>query len=325
MTDSTVLLICPICHFQNVYSVLNIYDDRYGYPGLFDLLLCNRCRHKFLSCHFSEEQLENLYTDYYLRSTFDLKVFRPYEERTGFRYWFDGGKSAAHCWVPKNVRVLDIGCGFGHSLAYHTNRGCDVYGVEADRNIKRVAEKFGFKIHVGLFDPDVYQNDFFDYITMHQVLEHFVNPVRALQGVKKILKPKGTAILTMPNANGWGVRFFGKHWVNWHAPYHLHFFSRKSMKMAAERAALTIDKAMTVTSSEWLYYQQIHISVFPEEGVSSVFWDPARKPSEQEQKRINRISKFHRKYKLNYCITRLFDSIGLGDNIVYFLKNEQNS
>jgi hypothetical protein len=32
-------------------------------------------------------------------------------------------------------------------------------------------------------------------------------------------------IIGTPNANGWGARVFGRYWINWHAPYHLHFFN----------------------------------------------------------------------------------------------------
>ncbi len=38
--------------------------------------------------------------------------------------------------MPRNVRVLDIGCGFGESLGYYEARGCEAYGVEADENTR---------------------------------------------------------------------------------------------------------------------------------------------------------------------------------------------
>ncbi len=312
---------CPVCGTHEFLNLYSLYDDRYGYPGLFDLVSCRDCQHKFILEQFSNEQLECLYTDYYPRSTFTLKSFKSYVKRTGFRSWLDGDKSAAYLWVPREVRVLDIGCGFGQSLAYHAGRGCDVYGVEVDQNIERVADKFGFNVHVGLFDPSVYQEGYFDYITMHQVLEHFVDPVKALQGVKEILKPNGTVILTLPNANGWGAKVFGEKWINWHSPYHLQFFSSRSMKIAVKKSGLKIVKVKTVTSAEWLKYQWIHQAVCPSVNNSSVFWDPLKTPSDDEQKKIGKIVKIH-KMKINHILTRVFDSIGMGDNIIYKLSNE---
>ena len=78
---------------------------------------------------------------------------------------------------------------------------------------QELAEKFGFNVHIGLFDPQIYQKDFFDYITLDQVLEHIQDPVLILKGIKKILRPGGTVVISTPNANGWGARFFKRKWV----------------------------------------------------------------------------------------------------------------
>jgi len=174
------------------------------------------------------------------------------------------------------VRVLDLGCGFGESLGYHAARGCDVYGVEADENIRRVVEKFGYKVHVGLFDDRVYEPEFFDYVTMDQVIEHVTDPLLTLRGVARILKSGGKAILSTPNANGWGAKIFGRRWINWHAPYHLQFFSRDSMRIAAEQAGFEVTQVKTITNSEWLFYQWIHLVTYPKLGEPSWFWSPKK-------------------------------------------------
>ena len=219
---------CPICHSNEIKVVMQTYDDRYGYPGKFVLLQCCKCHHSFLDCELSSMQLTDLYTNYYPRKDLDIESYKSHCEVLGFSAWFNGLKSAAFRWVPKNVRVLDIGCGFGQSLGYHTERGCDVYGVEADENISRIVDKFNFKVNVGLFDDRNYETNFFDYVTLDQVIEHMTEPSLTLKGVARILKQDGTVILTTPNANGWGARIFRRRWINWHSPYHLHFFSLES-------------------------------------------------------------------------------------------------
>jgi 2-polyprenyl-3-methyl-5-hydroxy-6-metoxy-1,4-benzoquinol methylase len=311
---------CPICAQQQTYSVMRIHDDRYGYPGMFDLLRCKNCSHAFLDCDLTPEQLGKLYTDYYPRKTFDLTQCEPHAERSGLDAWFNGLNSSAFRRVPKNVRVLDVGCGFGQSLGYHTARGCDVYGVEADENIRRVAENFGYKIHVGLFDDLIYEADFFDYVTMDQVIEHVTDPLPTLRGVARILKPGGTAILSTPNAGGWGAKVFGRRWINWHAPYHVQFFSRRSMTIAAEQAGLVVAESKTVTNSEWLYYQWVHLTLYPKPGEPSRFWAPNHRAKSPLECRILRILEIMRRNKVNHLLTRLFDSLGLGDNYIFVLK-----
>jgi 2-polyprenyl-3-methyl-5-hydroxy-6-metoxy-1,4-benzoquinol methylase len=315
------MVICPTCSSTDIGRSFEIHDDRYGYGGSFELYCCNGCGHKYLNVRFSPDLLTKLYTDYYPRSTFKLELYRPAKEATGFLSWLNGERCSAYCWVPKNVRVLDIGCGFGETLGYHQARGCDVYGVEADENIIRVAEKFGFKVHVGLFNPNNYEPDFFDYVTMDQVIEHVVNPLETLQGVAKVLKPGGHAILSTPNSNGWGAKLFGRRWINWHAPYHLQHYSIKSLKLAAGQAGFVLERKKTITSSEWLYYQWAHLLTFPEMGTPSVFWSPVLKPSLKEKMILKLLYLIHLS-KINHLITRIFDAFGVGDNYLFILRKQ---
>ena len=314
---------CPICNHLNIQVIMQSCDDRYGYPGQFNLMKCQQCGHAFLNCDMEPSQIGTLYTDYYPRKSFDINNYKPHSEQSGFLSWFNGLTSSAFLWVPRNVRVLDVGCGFGESLGYHTARGCDVYGVEADENIRRVVEKFGYKVHVGLFDDKVYEQDFFDYVTLDQVIEHVTDPLTTLRGVARILKPGGTAILSTPNAHGWGAKLFGKRWINWHSPYHLQFFTRQSMQLAAQQAGLVLAEVRTVTNSEWLLYQWIHLATFPKLGEQSWFWSPNKTGVVFHQKLLLKCLSLMHKTRINHLVTRLFDSLSIGDNFVFVLKKPE--
>jgi len=269
--------------------------------------------------NFTATALGELYTNHYPRRNFSLEDHRPYTERKGIGAWLDGDRASPFRWVPRDVRVLDIGCGFGESLGYHRARGCDVYGVEVDENIRRVADAFGYQVHVGLFDPDVYARDYFDYVTMSQVIEHVVDPVQTLRGVARILRSGGKAILSTPNANGWGATVFGRRWINWHAPYHLQFFTHRSMELAAEQVGLTVQRAVTVTPSAWLHYQWIHLLSYPAEGRSSVFWASGGPWTLPQKLALGALQLLHR-CKVNHVVTRLFDALGRGDSRVFVLR-----
>jgi len=311
---------CPICGQQIFCALLQLYDDRYGYPGEFALKQCQHCGHAFLGCDLSSSQLTELYTNYYPRKSFDIANFKPHAELNGFFAWFNGLRCSAFRWVPKNVRVLDVGCGFGESLGYHSARGCEVYGVEADENIRRVVEKYGYKVHVGLFDDKMYEQEHFDYVTMDQVIEHVADPASTLRGVARILKSGGTAILSTPNAQGWGARLFGKRWINWHSPYHMQFFTRQSMQLAAQQAGLELTEVKTVTNSEWLLYQWIHLVTYPAPGEPSWFWSPDKSGKVFHQNVLVKILTLLHRTKINHWATRFFDGLGIGDNFVFVLK-----
>lgn len=312
---------CPICSYSVTPVFLKLYDDRYGYPGTFQLLNCANCDHKFLEGEFSPALLSNLYSNYYPRSEMDLDSFKPHQEAHGFKAWLTGAKSGAFSWVPRNVRVLDIGCGFGESLGYHGARGCEVYGVEADQNIRRVADKYGFKVHMGLFDPNLYDPEFFDYVTMSQVIEHVTDPVETMRGIAQILKVGGTAILSTPNANGWGAKLFGKRWIHWHTPYHLQFFSIRSLELAAQKADLIVDRIETVTSSNWFCYQWIHLLTYPIAGVPSNFWS-ANTDLRLHQMLMKKLIMASKLVLIPQLITRLADAMGCGDNYLIILRKQ---
>lgn len=281
---------------------------------------CQQCGHTFLHCHLSSSQLTELYTNYYPRKSFDIAKYKPHAEQGGFSAWFNGLGGSAFRWVPPNVRVLDVGCGFGESLGFHAARGCDVYGVEADQNIRRVVETFGYKVHVGLFDDKVYEQDYFDFITMDQVIEHVADPISTLRGVARILKPGGTAILSTPNVHGWGARLFGKRWINWHSPYHLQLFTRQSMRLAAQEAGLLLTEVKTLTNSEWLAYQWIHLVTYPKPGEPSWFWSPNKSGPVLHEKLLVKCFSILHKARINHWITRFFDGLAIGDNFVFVLK-----
>lgn len=310
---------CPVCDSNSVPCLGEIYDDRYGYRGRFSHYRCTECGHVFLDAHFNAGQLSRLYSDYYQRAAFDLENYRPHIERSGFMSWLDGARASAFRWVPRNVRILDIGCGFCEALGYHQARGCDVYGVEADENARRVADRYGFRVHVGLFDADNYMPASFDYVTMDQVMEHVTNPVEVLRGLVRVLKPGGIAVLSVPNADGWGARVFGRRWLHWHAPYHMQFYSVRSIRVATEKAGLVMDRHCTVTPSAWLDYQWRHLLEYPVEGEPSIFWCRTNNHSPTQRIISRGLSLIHLA-KVNHLVTRIFDLAGLGDNRLFFLR-----
>lgn len=309
---------CPVCASEMDSRGL-LHDDRYGYPGDYTLYFCDSCSHYKLDAEMTSVQLTDMYTNYYPRSEMDVTKWSPPKEEPRLRRWWLGLDSSAFRWVPPNVRVLDIGCGFGQSLGYHRARGCDVYGVEADENIRRVAEEYGLNVKVGLFDAHNYETDSFDYVTLDQVIEHVAEPIAFLGGVNRVLKPGGMAVVSTPNVQGWGARLFRKKWVHWHAPYHQQFFSMESMRIAANQTGFEVFDVKTITNSEWLHYQWLHLLTYPLPGIPSAFWSTRVRAGKVRRVFIRGLKIIHR-LKVNHLVTRLFDFIKLGDNQVYFLR-----
>lgn len=310
---------CPICEGDTLILLEDLYDDRYGYPGHFAVRACSHCGHKHLAASFAAEELGRLYSDFYPRSNLDVESFRPYAETHGFGSWLSGERASAFRSVPRNVRVLDVGCGFGETLAYHEARGCEAYGIEADENVLRVGERYGLNVRAGLFDPADYEPRSFDYVTLDQVIEHVADPGLFMTGIATVLKPGGVAIVSTPNGRGYGARLLGRRWINWHVPYHLQHFSRRSLKTLAAKSGFRVESIATVTNSRWLHYQFLHLFCAPPMGIGSPFWDPSRSPRHMPRK-VGPIGRGFERLRVFDLVTRLADAAGVGDNLLCFLE-----
>lgn len=308
---------CPICKGATDVAFRELYDDRYGYPDLFDMRRCRSCKHMYIPAQFNPQQLEELYTRYYPRGNFDIESFRAEEEKRGFGAWLRGEMASAFRHVPRNVRVLDIGCGLGQTLAYHKKRGCEAFGMEADGNVQAIARRYGLDIQQGIFDGSQFESGSFDYVTLDQVAEHVTDPHALMRGVARVLKPGGKAVITTPNPSSFGAWLYGRRWLNWHTPYHLQFYTRKSLALVARQAGLELVAASTITASEWQYYQWEHVRTFPAPREKSAFWSGASRAFRPLGDRL--VAKA-RRWSLHRWISRLLDALGLGDNFVFVLQ-----
>lgn len=310
---------CPACGSVETARRYRLFDDRYGFPGIFHYQWCQQCGHAFCENPLEEKEFESLYTTRYPRAKVDPATHKPHSEPRGFRAWLNGTRRSAYCYVPRGVRVLDIGCGTCESLGYHASRGCRAVGVESDSNVSKIAVAHGYDVKIGLFSPEEYGSDSFDYVTLDQVFEHMTDPLACLLRISSVLRPGGAVVISTPNMDGWGVRFFGKKWINWHAPYHLNLFTPDSLSRFAGSAGFDIRDIKTLTSSDWLHFQWCHVMTYPTEAVASDYWTN-RPPQKQLTRLLLKGCSLVHAMKINHLLTRFFDLIGKGDNIVAILE-----
>jgi SAM-dependent methyltransferase len=189
--------------------------------------------------------------------------------------------------------------------------------VEADLNVQPVAKRHGLDIRPGVFDGSQFEPDSFDYVTLEQVAEHVMDPHALFAGVARILKPGGRAIVTTPNPCSLGARLYGRRWLNWHVPYHLQFYTGRSLDIVAREAGLKVCAGATRTASDWQYYQWRHAAEFPEPGEKSRFWSFILLP---RRTLLSRLIGLSYRLRLHRLISRLLDGFGVGDNHVFVLQ-----
>ncbi len=99
-----------------------------------------------------------------------------------------------------NKRVLDVGCGAGGFLLKlkENNITDHLAGVEPDLGFREFLNKHDFETYDSADDAE---DDYFDYITLFHVLEHFSDPILELKTLKKKLKDNGKIIIEVPQAD----------------------------------------------------------------------------------------------------------------------------
>lgn len=128
--------------------------------------------------------------------------------------------------MPKNGRILDIGCGNGHFLMSLLEHGSfQLHGSELQgKSALRAAQYKEIKLFTGYLSADSFADEKFDVITMFHVFEHLTQPQIMLELVKSYLVKGGYFVVSFPNIGSWQSRFFKGKWLHLDPPRHLFFF-----------------------------------------------------------------------------------------------------
>lgn len=237
-----------------------MFDDRYGYPGHFDVCRCPRCGQAQTTPLMRSEELPALYGNYYPRREIDIdslvrQVGNPADPAEIRRRERNGTDNQGQYLARPGMAVLDYGCGAGVSLMEAKALGAEPYGIEADPNVKQVVDALGLRIHIGTLDDFPHQDLRFDLIVLNQVLEHIPQPQDLLARFDKLLKPEGRLVIAVPNADSIFARFFKRAWINWHIPYHLHHFNPGSIRLFLQRCGWQVESLRTITPNLWTVLQ----------------------------------------------------------------------
>lgn len=145
-------------------------------------------------------------------------------------------------YARKIGKILDVGTAGGSFLAAAKGRGWEVYGCEPNRWLADWGGKrYGFKIIPGTIFDGKYEKNFFDVVTLWDVIEHTPDPLSVLRESNRILKNGGLLVVNYPDIGSWIARLMGRKWL-FLTSVHLFYFNRKTIKIALNRAGFKIIK-----------------------------------------------------------------------------------
>jgi SAM-dependent methyltransferase len=152
------------------------------------------------------------------------------------------------------IRLLDIGCGWGGLLASvlqeldpDVRQRCVPFGIELSKELARIStEKFdklrgGRCINATALDGiDGFDENFFDIIVMSSFLEHEINPLPLLRRCHARMKQGGVIVIKVPNFASINRSVRGRKWAGFRWPDHVNYFTPSTLRNMAEKAGFAI-------------------------------------------------------------------------------------
>lgn len=169
--------------------------------------------------------------------------------------------------VESGTRVLDIGCATGYTCERLVAKGCEVVGIEVDKNAARLARTRCSKVIVGSIESEHTLQQLggqkFHTIILGDVLEHLANPRIVLEKLQQFLFPGGFLLVSLPNVAHWRVRLnlllgkFDYTRTGVMDETHLRFFTLKTARELIEKSGYRIDFFDVVVNRVpwWLAYK----------------------------------------------------------------------
>ena len=102
--------------------------------------------------------------------------------------------------IRKGSKVLDIGCNDGSFIKLiQDKRNCNVTGIDISEKMVEEAQKKGLNVVLGDAEKLPFPDKTFDYVTCMDVLSHLPDIETALKEIRRVLKPKGIFLGSVPH------------------------------------------------------------------------------------------------------------------------------
>ncbi len=137
-------------------------------------------------------------------------------------------------------RLLELGCAYGFFLA-EANADFEVLGIEMCESAVRFCRTRGFDVEQGtLTEEYVGSRAPFDAVVMLDVVEHLMEPDKAMELVRMAMKPDGKLMLTTGDWDSALSRIMGKNWRLMTPPQHTFFFSPRTISAMLARVGFDV-------------------------------------------------------------------------------------
>lgn len=228
---------CNLCEQNNAELLFS--------KNMFKIVRCNNCGLVYVNPTLEEAGIKIVYEQEYFKGAEEEVLVEANLQRARFRGQLKRIEMYKSCG-----KLLDIGCSVGYFLEVAKNSGWDVWGIEpssfaGEEARRRISVE---NIFVGKIEEFQNPEDFFDVVTMWQVLEHSRDPFLVLKMTHQMLKKDGILIIEVPNFDCSISKKFKERWDQIHPPLHLYYFAPLTLSNLLVKAGFSVLKIEQVPS-----------------------------------------------------------------------------
>lgn len=227
---------------KNIFSARRL-PDRIHYR----ILKCEKCGLIFSSPIFTAKKL----SEFYRESSCNYKDQIPYLIKTYFKIVKQIEKD-----LPKNPRILEVGCGNGFFLKALKDSGftSNIFGVEpSSKMVLEAGADLRNKIKINIFKLNLFPKNSFDLILCFHTLDHMFDPNEFIKGAFSMLKKNGHIIVVVHDTEGLSVKLFGEKSAIFDVE-HVFLFNKKTLKEIFLRSNFRVVSVFDLVNSYPLNY-----------------------------------------------------------------------
>ena len=178
------------------------------------------------------ETYDDSYSDFYIKKG-NKKIAR-------FNRW----AKTVQALGAKTGRWLDIGCSAGFVVKVAQDLGYDAYGVDVESHgIDFARNTLGLKnVSQGMLEDQNYPDEFFDVISIYDVIEHVPDLNKFVTEISRILTKEGVLDIRTPDEGHWAVPKDRSKWNAVIPSEHLYYFNSKTLTMLLQQHGLKMIK-----------------------------------------------------------------------------------
>jgi len=202
------------------------------------LIECDKC--EAISANIEQDNIEEIYQNCENYNRYFERVASQFEYRKNtfglerFDYVFNRLNLDV-----SNVELLDIGCGFGYFLECVEDNNASGKGLELDPLQVKFCRGRGLNVDSNSIEEE--PSDFYNVVTMFDVLEHLSSPIDFFKSVNRILEKNGKVVLYTPNIHSVGFELMRSEQNLLHPFQHVCFYNDHSLEYLATNSGFRVD------------------------------------------------------------------------------------